>query len=233
MIKSNYSAKVLKIIFDKIAAVFQKKLYSTRNSIGMKLLNGQLSQDGEDKKTSHYLVGPQNISLFWKKTIIKQPEIYYHLFLPLEFKNINHEYILKLLIEFVNSLVFHGVPVEPSFRTILISLLRKINNFSLISIFLQYHSLPDSVELAKFLIEECSMYDLNAFQMGLDILIRMKKYEEVFMALINKNMLKEALLFVRRYGISIDYLSSETASSLKKKIMENQDLVLDFISSIN
>jgi hypothetical protein len=37
------------------------------------------------------------------------------------------------------------------------------------------------------------------------------------MALINKNMLKEAFLFVRRYGISIDYLSSETASSLKKE----------------
>jgi hypothetical protein len=233
MIKSNYSVKILKIIFDKIASILQKNLYSTRNSIGLKLLNGQLSQEGEDKKTSHDLTEPQDFSLLWKKTIIKQPEIYYHLFLPLEFKNINPEYILKLLILFVNSLLFHGVPVQQSFQTILISLLRKINNFSLISIFLQYHSLPDSIELAKFLIEECPSSDLNAFQMGLDILIRLKKYEEVFMALVNKNMIKEALHFVKRYGVSIDYISSETALNLKKKIMENEQLVIDFICSNN
>jgi hypothetical protein len=229
MIKSNYSVKILKIIFDKIASILQKNLYSTRNSIGLKLLNGQLSQEGEDKKTSHDLTQPQDFSLLWKKTIIKQPEIYYHLFLPLEFKNINPEYILKLLILFVNSLLFHGVPVQQSFQTIMISLLRKINNFSLISIFLQYHSLPDSIELAKFLIEECPNSDLNAFQTGLDILIRLKKYEEVFMALVNKNMIKEALHFVKRYGVSIDYMSSETALNLKKKIMENEQLVIDFI----
>ena len=231
MIKSNYSVKVLKVIFNKIARVLQKNLYTSRVTIGAKLLSGQTLNESEEKKTSYDLISPKHFALLRKKTIIKQPDIYYHLFLPLEFKNINYEYIFKLLVLFVNSLTFHGVPVQPSFQTVLINLLRKINNYSLIVIFLQYHSLPDSVELAKFLIEECNSANLNSFQTGLDMLIRLKKYEEIFMFLINKNMLPEALLFVKRYGVNIDYLFSDTALALKKLIIENQQLVVDFISS--
>jgi hypothetical protein len=116
-----------------------------------------------------------------------------------------------------------------------------MKNFSFISIFLQYHSLPDSYELAKFLVDEYTTSNLetkalsesnkNAFQFGLDMLIRLKKYEDVFMALINNKMLTEALLFMKRYKVNIEFFSSDTSNNLKSLILENKRLTIDYLNS--
>jgi hypothetical protein len=118
--------------------------------------------------------------------------------------------------------------------------LRKIKNFSLIGIFLQYHSIPDSVELARFLVEEfkpcveneerCKNFR-HGFQVGLDILIRLKKYEEVFSILINNKMIQEALLFLKRFKVNFEYLNPEAVINLKSLIKENKKLMVDFLQS--
>ena len=144
------------------------------------------------------------------------------------------EYIFKLLVHFVNSLLSYGIPVQPSFHSIMVIFLRKIKHISFLGIFLQYHSIPDSVELARFLIEEYAHLEdyNNIFQSALDMLTRLQKYEEVFTALINKNMLMEALLFMKRYKVNMEYISSDTSEILKKLISDNPRLVSDYLSNI-
>jgi hypothetical protein len=142
-------------------------------------------------------------------------------------------------------LLFSGIPLQPSYQSIVVNYLKKIKNFSLICIFLQYHSLPDNVELAKFLVDECQVvneenedefrnsdeFRKNTFQYGLDMLIRLKKFEEAFMAMINKGMLAEALIFLKRYNVQINFLSEETVKKLTSLIKQNKNLVCEFLIS--
>lgn len=103
---------------------------------------------------------------------------------------------------------------------------------------MQYHSIPDSLELSKFLIEESSNINFsdeqkqakNGFQLGLDMLIRLKKYDEVFIALINKKMLKEALMFIKRYKVSVEYLTTESIDNLKCLIKDNRNLMIEYLN---
>ena len=112
------------------------------------------------------------------------------------------------------------------------------------SIFLQYHSLPDNIDLARYLIEECQAVRADSedvgnnkkdreksFQYGLDILIRLKKYDEVFIALINKGMLSDALIFVKKYKINVNFLSDENVKKMTSLIKKNKNLVLDYLIS--
>lgn len=63
------------------------------------------------------------------------------------------------------------------------------------------------------------------------MLIRLKKFSEVFIILINKGLLREALLFVKRYKVKIDYISQESKENLKKLVEENKKIVIDYIKS--
>ena len=106
-----------------------------------------------------------------------------------------------------------------------------MNNYSLLCILLQYHALQDNLELARYLLNYSD--DLNksnnSFQLGLDMLIRLDKHEEVFLALIKKNMIKEALIFLRKYRVIIDSLNPETIALLRKLCKENKSIIIDFM----
>jgi hypothetical protein len=113
---------------------------------------------------------------------------------------VDGDYIVRVLIQFINSLNSNypltcldlKIPIQPSFYTIILSFLRKLKNFNLINIFLQYHVIPDHLEIAKFLIELASednkVVNSNTFQLGVDMLVRLGKSEEVFQLFINYNM---------------------------------------------
>jgi len=142
-------------------------------------------------------------------------------------------------------LIFSGISLQPSFQLIAVNYLKKIKNFSFVCIFLQYHSLPDNLDLARYLIEESQtvrekdedelgnlkIKREKSFQYGLDILIRLKKYEEVFIALINKGMLSDALIFVKKYKINVNFLSDENVKKITLLVKENKLLVLDYLIS--
>lgn len=246
MIKSNYSVKIIKVIFNKIVKQLHKNLFNNKNMLGNRIIQTQNTHDFEERRNSYDLSNNKHYMLLRKKTIVKQPDMYYHLFKPFEHKNVEAEYIFQLLVLFVNSLMSFGIPIQPGFQSILINFLKKIKNFSLIGIFLQYHSLPDSVELAKFMLEDCAGIDIldqddpertkiikdtkeKAFQFALDMLIRLKKYEEILIALINRNQFVEALLFIKRYKVNIEYISSDAVVKLKNMIRENKNLVTEFL----
>ncbi len=107
--------------------------------------------------------------------------------------------MVKILIHYINSLnsilliiIDYQIPIQPSFYTILLSFLKKLKNFNMINIFLQYHVIPDHIEIAKFLIdigtEKNNIINLSMFQLGIDMLVRLMKYEEIFQTFIRFNM---------------------------------------------
>ena len=122
-----------------------------------------------------------------------------------------------------------GLSIQPSYEIISNKLIKKVKNFSLISILLQFHALQDNFELAKYLIYHHDEQNHNSFQLGLDMLIRLKKHEEVFLALIGKNMLREALIFIKKYRVIIDSLNPESIHLLRKLCFENISLLIDFM----
>lgn len=106
-----------------------------------------------------------------------------------------------------------------------------MNNYSLLCILLQYHALQDNLELARYLLNNSDNLNKNnnSFQLGLDMLIRLDKHEEVFLALIRKNMVKEALIFLKKYRVTIDSLNPETITLLRKACKDNRNLLMDFL----
>jgi hypothetical protein len=76
----------------------------------------------------------------------------------------------------------------------------------------------------------------SIFQLGVDMLVRLGKSEEVFQLFINCNMvnvhfikLYEALSFVNRYKVKIEFISTETFEKMKILIKDNPTLIKDFL----
>ena len=98
-----------------------------------------------------------------------------------------------------------------------------VGNKTLINILLQYHALPDSLELAKFLLSQ------HYTQTGIDMLIRLKRYEDVFNHLIFEKNIPEALLFAKRYKIDLNFVLLNT--DLNDLIKKNKQIFIDYISA--
>ena len=69
----------------------------------------------------------------------------------------------------------------------------------------------------------------SLFQLAVDMLIRLGRSEEVFQLFINNKMIFEALNFVYRYKVKIEFINSETLDKLKLLVIDNPDLIRDFL----
>jgi len=73
---------------------------------------------------------------------------------------------------------------------------------------LQFHVFLDSLELARVLISLGSKHSANsdtfyepAFQLGLDMLQRLKQYQEIVIALVNEDFVMKALDFAIEHEV--------------------------------
>ena len=103
-----------------------------------------------------------------------------------EFTSLSCKYVLAIIEEYNRCLMEHQIPQSPSQQTMLTTYILKQNDFRLLQSLIQYHVLNDSLELARILLEIGSkenkedpehgkQYYAPAFQMGLDMLQRIKK----------------------------------------------------------
>jgi hypothetical protein len=109
---------------------------------------------------------------------------------------------------------------------------------------LQYHVLTDSLELARILIalgstdsklNKKTIYYEPSFQLGLDMLQRLKIYDEIVVALVNESLVMKALDFALDNNVHSMKLSSflETVEKLKAEGQQvKADLVLKRITEI-
>jgi hypothetical protein len=92
---------------------------------------------------------------------------------------------------------------------------------------LQYKAIPDNFELANVLLEMGEEY----FQLGIDMLVRLKKHEDIFLLLLGLDKFTEALVYLKRFRIDLTTLTSEQKNLIKQKICSssNKDILIDFL----
>jgi hypothetical protein len=95
---------------------------------------------------------------------------------------------------------------------------------------MQYKAIPDNFELAKFLLEMGEDYA----QLGVDMLVRLKKHDDIFMILMSQGRFTEGLMYLRKYKIDLTLLTPEQKDIIKKLITENPEnktILYDYIRS--
>ena len=99
-------------------------------------------------------------------------------------------YLLKTLLLLKNALkgilnikkVFSN-PIDQSFYSLLISFFKLLENNCIIYTFIQYRAVPDNLEVARYLvdvsIQNKKLINTTLFHYALDILIRLKEFDEI------------------------------------------------------
>ena len=214
MIKSNKDIKLIRQIFKCIVKQIVKNHLKNSNTIKMNALNEKKSEmlmnQLETFREPSELPIPFQYTIFKKKDLINQMDIYTKLFniINNNSKFVKPEYAITVMILFADELKLQKVPLHPQFNKILVTFLKKITNFFTANIYFQYFSFPDSLSMARFLIydiglnKEGNYTDENraqATQHGLDMLKRLRKYNEIYKYFIQSNQLSKAMIFYKKY----------------------------------
>ena len=239
MIKSGKDIKLLRLIFKCIVKQIVKNHLKNNKAIRLNKITEQKSEllmnQLENFREPSELPIPFQYTIFKKRDLINQMDIYTKLFNTIENNSrfVKPEYAITIMLLFADELKLQKVPLHPQFNKILVSFLRKISNFFTANIYFQYFSFPDSLYLAKFLIYDIGLNKEDnyskenreeAIEHGLDMLKRLKKYNEIFKYFIQSNQLSKALVF---------YKNNKNLMTNIKTIKEEDMLVKEMLICID
>lgn len=151
---------------------------------------------------------------------------------------------MAVFLEFLKSLLENNIPQQPSQQAMLIKFIIKTQDYTTLHSLLQYHVLTDSLELARILtalgsteskLSRRTFYYRPAFQLGLDMLQRLRIFDEIVVALINEGVVMKALDFALEKGVHSMKLSSflEAMEMLKEEGESSKaDLILKRVTEI-
>jgi len=133
------------------------------------------------------------------QVVIHQEDIYTHVFAPIEEeKGLDYKFMVAVLTEYIRSLNFNHIKVEPFLHELLINFLVRNNRFYQLHQLLQYHVVSDSVHVACQLLSLESTYP-PAYQLALDMLKRLHTHEEILEVLLTKQHVTAALRFIKSH----------------------------------
>jgi hypothetical protein len=131
--------------------------------------------------------------------VIDQEDMYTNVFVLIEEKNnVEFKYLVAVLIEYIRSLNFAHIRVHSYLYELLIHLLVRNNRYYQLHQFLQYHVIADSFHVACQLLSLESTYP-PAYQLALDMLKRLRSYDEILEVFLTKGNLFQALRFLRNH----------------------------------
>jgi len=131
--------------------------------------------------------------------VIDQSDMYTHVFTPIEEeKGFDYKFIVAVLTEYIRSLNFHHLSVEPFLYELLINFLVRKQRFYQLHQLLQYHVVSDSVHVACQLLSLEGTYP-PAYQLALDMLKRLQTHEQILEVLLTKQQLLAAIRFVKTH----------------------------------
>lgn len=113
-----------------------------------------------------------------------------------EDKRISPEYIISVLTEYIRSLSFNRVPVEPYLYGKLIQVLVRSHRFYQLHQLIQYHVISDSVHVACKLLSLEAQYP-PAFQLALDMFKRLDEGDHIIEVLLAKKDVISTLRFIQ------------------------------------
>ena len=246
MIKSGKNIKLIKGVFSAIIKqIVTNKLMNNINTNNIVITKEKetksidLMNKLEKYREANELPIPFQDIFLKKKNLIIQNDIYYKLFKLFEFKrNVKPENIVNQLVYFYHELQEWNVKVQSGFHSILVLFLKKVKNFNNSFIIFQFHSVPDSLELANFLLFDVALNEFKyydsilrrmAMQQGLDMLVRLNKPNEVFSFLVKANMFAKAVEYSLLHNINIKKIEPNVVDKFKRMAMENRKVVDNYI----
>lgn len=222
MIKYYRPTKALKIIFSKLASEYKSTLITDDSIINSQSM--KISQSHDFEISNLYSLMAR------KKSTIKPADICNDLFkLFLYDKKLDVEYLVEVIVMYINCIQKEKLKVHGSLFTILINFLRKTKR-NMIPMLVQYQSVPDNFEFAMYIIHE-SKDNAKTFQIGLDMLKRLRKDNFVVLELIKKGYIEEGLIYAKKFKVTLETIPSDVLLLLQVSLKENKKLILDFIST--
>jgi hypothetical protein len=133
--------------------------------------------------------------------IIDQVDIHQYVLTPVEeSKRLDSKYLVALVMEYIRSLNYYGLPVDHALYQFIINLLVKHGRFYQLHQFLQYHVVADSVHAACQLLSLEQSY-APAYQLALDMLNRLGAYSDIVEVLLARGSLLDALRYSRARNV--------------------------------
>lgn len=232
LIKRKNSVKVIKFIFNTLVNDYklllkpELMLSLTQNSLSTNISLNQI-QNPLEMRNLGLLVNR-------KKMIIRQSDLNDDLFKLFIHNSYNENVIviIELILFFISAVQKEKIQVHVMIISVLISLLRKVKDKrQLITMLIQYQSIPDNYEFASFLIREFYDYD-EIHSLGLDMMKRLHKLDVIVLELFKKKRICEALLFAKLNRVTIDHIPEEIKDIIKAFIKhDNKKLLVDFLSA--
>ncbi|KAL4437599.1 hypothetical protein ABPG74_017837 [Tetrahymena malaccensis] len=178
-------------VFNQILSNYKKK-YSSKTSISLI----------DIKKTIKKSIQFQTESKPYE--VIDTGDLYYLFFLHLYTnQQTNKSYLTDILSEYIKQSTELEIPVESKFQNLLAKLLIEQQKFNTFLFFVQYRIITDNEDLAQILISinQNNVFK-QGFQLGLDMLYRLKKYYIIINILLRRGLFQQAFDFMRKNTVN-------------------------------
>lgn len=144
--------------------------------------------------------------VFHKKATIKQTDIFHFLFRSFESEDLSQKMIhniIDYMILFYQEMIRNKIAVQPVFCLVLSIFLRRNEDMNSLLNWFSGKVIPDSFEIAEFLLsvsEKKNNFNAKFFaQQGIDMMMRLKKHEQVVEFLLKHDYVQESLRYINRY----------------------------------
>ena len=220
--------KVLITLFSLIADQFYKNLAIKKKKKKHHLKSVQ-------EKTPGNFELPSLTSHIKKKNCLKQRDIIGLIFYELNNHMDNKIYMIIIMIFFYLTVSSKKLLIHNSFHEELFNYIKQLRKIDEILIFFQFHSIPDSIQLSNYFVnkEPNSIF----FQLGIDMMKRLNKYDEVALTLLKYGKIKEGIMFISKYKkeIHISLIKNKTKdillTNMKQRDNNIRKLLISFIES--
>jgi hypothetical protein len=151
-----------------------------------------------ERKSSRYKGGTADLKIETGMTVLLQADLYNFVFTPLfEDKSVDNAFLAAAVAEYMRSLAEQSIAVHMSLQILLTRLLIRGKDFVSLLQMVQYHVFDDSLELAQaFLVLSNPANPVHfppAYQLGIDMLTRLKEARHLAKALADRHLYVEAL----------------------------------------
>eukprot|EP00164_Ancoracysta_twista_P010789 GFYU01016405.1.p1 GENE.GFYU01016405.1~~GFYU01016405.1.p1 ORF type:complete len:738 (+),score=165.60 GFYU01016405.1:47-2260(+) len=131
--------------------------------------------------------------------VVEQPDLYSKVFVTIDQeKTVDSKFLVAVILEYLRSLNACHLNVQPYLYELLINILVANNKFYQLHQFLLYHVVRDSIPVAAKLLSLENEYK-PAYQLGLDMLSRLREHETIVNVLLERKEILQALKFMRNH----------------------------------
>lgn len=228
----NKYTKILKLFFVRIIMNYCIVLENKLNE------NSSNNNDIHNKELNKLELKTNSLLNTRNNDAIKQSDMCDDVFRILIDCKYDRLYVLEIMIYYITLIRAQKVQIYSKLISLLIEQIKLINeegrrlNREIIIMLIQYQSIPDNLEFAEFLVKDYFIHN-DIHSIGLDILKRLRKYDTIVVELFKKEMLTEALQFIKKHKITLTSISSELKDKIKILFEEskNRKIINDYLNS--